>query len=512
MTGIGRTAAVALLGITGRMVEVEAHLASQLPGFSIIGLPDAALGEARERVRAAAANAGSALPARRITVNLTPASVPKHGSGFDLAIAMAVFVAAGVVPRDPVGTVHVGELGLDGRVRPVPGIIPVVAAAREAGARRVVVPAGNAAEAAVVPGIRIDPVVTLRDAAVLEGADLAPAPLDAVAVPAVPVRVEQGSESGPEDLADVVGNPTAVRALVVAAAGGHHMLLLGPPGAGKTMLAERLPGLLPDLDPAEALEVAAVRSLAGHGAGSWTLRPPYEHPHHSMSPVALIGGGSRLILPGAVSRATHGVLFLDEATEFPRTVLDMLRQPLESGSVTVHRAAGQAHFPARFQLVLAANPCPCGRYGVPGPTCECPPLVRRRYLGRLSGPLLDRIDVRLAVPRVSAARIALEPDDRLTSARARALVGQARATMARRWDGAPWRLNAHVPGAHLRTAAFRLPGTTTAPLDRGLERGTLTMRGYDRILRLAWTIADLDGVERPDPEHVRRALALRGAL
>ncbi|MFZ7088494.1 YifB family Mg chelatase-like AAA ATPase [Curtobacterium sp. RRHDQ10] len=507
MSGVGRTSAVALLGITGRLVEVEAHLSSQLPGFSIIGLPDASLGEARERVRSAASNAGSALPARKITVNLTPASVPKHGSGFDLAIAIAVFAADGLVRPDLADVVHIGELGLDGRVRPVPGVIPMLVTARAAGATRAVVPAGNHAEARSVPGIRVDPVVTLRDAAVLAGADLPEQHAIAVDPPTVQV-----AEPRQLELADVVGNDLAVRALVVAAAGGHHMLLLGPPGAGKTMLAERLPGLLPDLDTESALEVAAVRSVAGLGAESWTTRPPWESPHHSSSAVALIGGGSRMILPGAVSRASSGVLFLDEATEFPRTVLDMLRQPLESGTVTIHRASGRATFPARFQLVLAANPCPCGNAGSGDPGCSCPPSVVRRYFARLSGPLLDRVDIRFAVPRVTPARIRAASEQPITTAAAQESITLARRRMRARWSGTPWSRNAHVSGPVLRRPEFAPDPGAAAVLDRGLEIGSLTMRGHDRVVRLAWTLADLADVERPTLDHVRQALALRSAL
>lgn len=507
MSDIGRTSAVALVGVEGTLIEVEAHITSQLPTFSIIGLPDTSLGEARERVRSAAAVADCPLPARRITVNLTPASVPKRGSGFDLAIAMAVLGASGTAPEVDRGVVYVGELGLDGRVRPVPGVIPIVLAAKDAGADRVVVPVGNLAEARVVPGVRLSGVDSLRAAAIDAGAMVPPAPVD----PVLPASVA-GDPAPDRELADVVGNAIGVRALVAAAAGGHHMLLLGPPGAGKTMLAERLPPLLPDLDPEAALEVAAVRSVAGLGAQSWTLRPPWESPHHSASASALIGGGSGQLRPGAVSRATRGVLFLDEATEFPRAVLDALRQPLESGSITVHRAAGSARFPASCQVVLAANPCPCGNAGtLGGPVCTCVPSAVRRYLGRLSGPLLDRIDIRVAVPRVTTGTLRAADGRTPTTAAARETVAVARARMAARLSGTGWSRNAEVTGAWLRADGRADPGAT-ALLDRALDLGTLTMRGWDRVMRLAWTMADLDARPRPGREHVERALALRTAL
>ncbi|MCU1513224.1 MAG: ATP-binding protein [Microbacteriaceae bacterium] len=506
---IGRTSAVALIGLAGSIVEIEVDLSSNLPSFVLIGLPDAALGEARDRVRAAATNSGCALPNRKLTINLSPASLPKHGSGFDLGIAVAALAASGTISATSVeAVVHLGELGLDGRLRPVPGILPAVLAASRAGASTVMVPSGNADEASLVPGVRVVGVASLRDAAIWHGGDFTPVVVEPIAAPAAVERVDEHL-----DLAEVVGNEDAVEAMMVAAAGGHHVLLLGPPGAGKTMLAARLPGLLPDLDPQAALDVSSLRSLSGLPVGSTLItRPPFEAPHHTATAASLVGGGSGVIRPGAAARASHGILFLDEAPEFPRAVLDALRQPLESGVISIHRANAVAHFPGSFQLVMAANPCPCGQYGAKDSECACPPTARRRYLARLSGPLLDRIDIQLRVARITAAKLRMSQETpRTSTVDAKARVSAARARTAARLEGTPWRLNSQVPGSWLRSRGPRLAPATTAPIDRALERGGLTMRGYDRVLRLAWTLADLDGAEIPTADHVGRALYLRRA-
>lgn len=326
---------------------------------------------------------------------------------------------------------------------------------------------------------------------------------------AEPARDGSTPETGAApDLAEVIGQREAVAALVVAAAGGHHLLMSGPPGAGKTMLARRLPGILPDLDDEAALQAASLRSLAGLPIRVLSRTPPFEAPHHSASVAALVGGGSRTVRPGAIARASGGVLFLDEAGEYGAHALDALRQPLESGEIEIHRAGFRARFPARFQLVMATNPCPCGQYGVPGGVCTCPSLAIRRYLGRLSGPLLDRVDIELSLRRVSLAHV-VAPGEVSTTAMARGRVGEARARAAHRLRDTPWRTNAEVSGAWLRSGPETPSAEVRRPLDAALGRGSLSLRGYDRVLRLAWTIADLDDRARPGREDIGRALFLK---
>ncbi|MFC7790446.1 YifB family Mg chelatase-like AAA ATPase [Microbacterium sp. MAHUQ-60] len=503
-----RTWAVALTGVDGHMVEVEADFSTQTPEFKIIGLPDKALGEAVQRVWNACSNAGIDVPRRRLTVNLSPASLPKHGSGFDLSIAVATAAAGGALPPEAIrSTVHIGELGLDGRLRPVPGVLPAVYAAARAGFARVVIPHANAAEAALVPGIEVRAAASLSEVAAMHGAEV-----EVPDVEPVEMTAPDTGASDALDLADVVGQEEAVDALIIAAAGGHHMMLSGPPGAGKTMLARRLPGILPLLDDAQALEVAAIRSLAGEPVRTLDPVAPFVAPHHSASSAALVGGGSRVARPGAIVRAHRGVLFLDETPEFQRTALDALRQPLESGRIEVHRAGFTASYPARFQLILAMNPCPCGNYGVRGAECTCPPMAIRRYSSRLSGPLRDRIDIDLQVARVAASRATSGERSTTTSAAARDAVLAARGAAAERWRRSPWRVNGEVPGERLRHGGLRLPAAARAPLDQALERGTVTLRAYDRVLRIAWTVADLAGRTSPGVEELGRALFLKKGL
>ncbi|MCS0604262.1 YifB family Mg chelatase-like AAA ATPase [Streptomyces sp. LP11] len=522
-----RTCAVALVGVEGVVVEVQADLEPGVAAFTLVGLPDKSLTESRDRVRAAVVNSGAAWPQKKLTVGLSPASVPKAGSGFDLAVACAVLGAAERIdPRVLADIVMIGELGLDGRVRPVRGILPAVLAAADAGYEQVVVPECAAAEASLVPGVSVLGVRSLRQLiAVLADEPVPDEPPDDQGRPdplLAGLRVPgTGAATGmhsigavqheqDHDLADVVGQTSARTAVEVAAAGGHHLFLEGPPGAGKTMLAERLPAVLPRLVREESLEVTAVHSVAGLLPPGKPLIDvaPYCAPHHSATMQSLVGGGPGIARPGAVSLAHRGVLFLDEAPEFHTQTLDALRQPLESGHVVIARSAGVVRFPARFLMVLAANPCPCGRFSGRDTLCECPPSAIRRYQARLSGPLLDRVDLRVEVDPVSRAQLT-EPGARGEStATVAGRVRQARERAAARLAGTPWRTNSEVPGRELRSRYQAVTGAMDEA-ERSLERGVLTARGIDRVLRVAWTVADLVGHDRPDATDVALALQLR---
>ncbi|MFF6784518.1 YifB family Mg chelatase-like AAA ATPase [Streptomyces sp. NPDC012510] len=524
--GFARTCSVALVGVEGVVVEVQADLEPGVAAFTLVGLPDKSLTESKDRVRAAVVNSGAEWPQKKLTVGLSPASVPKAGSGFDLAVACAVLGASERIdPRVLSDIVMIGELGLDGRVRPVRGILPAVLAAAEAGYEQVVVPECAAAEASLVPGVSVLGVRTLRQLIAVLADEPVPdeEPAEGRADPLMAgLRMPgTGAATGMNttgaahqdqghDLADVVGQLAARTAVEVAAAGGHHLFLEGPPGAGKTMLAERLPALLPKLGREESLEVTAVHSIAGLLPAGKPLvdMAPYCAPHHSATMQALVGGGQGIARPGAVSLAHRGVLFLDETPEFSSQVLDALRQPLEAGHVVIARSAGVVRFPAKFLMVLAANPCPCGRFSRTDDLCECPPASIRRYQARLSGPLLDRVDLRVEVDRVTRSELTGRGARGEPTATVADRVRSARERSGARLLGTPWRTNSEVPGRELRSRWHAAPGAMDEA-ERCLERGLLTARGLDRVLRVGWTIADLVGHDRPDTTDVNLALQLR---
>lgn len=498
---VARCTTSVVVGVESRRVIVEADVGSGLPGLTLVGLADTAVSESRDRVRTAVERSGFAWPRTRVTVALLPASLPKRGSALDAAIAIAILAASGQVPEDAAArTCILGELGLDGRIHRVPGGIATALALRGRGTS-LLVPTAIVDEVALVPDVAVGGVRDLSHlVAVLRGESRA--------------TVVDSPQREPEplaaDLADVRGQAEARFALEVCAAGSHHLSMVGVPGVGKTLLAERLPGILPPLDDATALEVTAIQSVAGRHSRGLVRRVPFQAPHHTASTAAIIGGGAAgRVRVGSATLAHRGVLFLDEAPEFSRSVLNALRQPLESGEIHIARADVGATLPARFTLVLAANPCPCGQGMGMDTSCRCAPPDRRRYAAKLSGPILDRIDVRVALERPRVADLG-EPGE--ASAAVAVRVVSARERAAHRWEreDVPWHVNSEVPGAWLRT--------TGAPADGGarllrsaFDHGRLSMRGADRVLRVAWTLADLAGIDRPGAEQVAGAMALRGS-